>query len=130
MAAFYWLDGLPFTTVILRANGKTLTLNRVLIDTGSGGCLFKTDDLSQLDIFPAPDDVIVGVSGIGGNETVIDKLVDELAVGELKVTHFTVEMSAMDYDFEMDGILGVDFLRATRAMVDFAALEIRPPQAG
>jgi hypothetical protein len=41
------------------------------------------------------------------------------------VAQFEVEVGAMDYGLDLDGILGTDFLVATRAVVDLAAVEIR-----
>jgi|LSQX01.3.fsa_nt_gb hypothetical protein len=42
--------GLLFCQVILAYNGKSLVLDDVLVDTGSGGSVFTMDKLDQLGI--------------------------------------------------------------------------------
>jgi hypothetical protein len=40
------------------------------------------------------------------------------------VEDFEVEVGEMDYGFEIGGILGMDFLRAARAIIDLGQLTI------
>lgn len=60
---------------------------------------------------------------MGGAEFVFTKRVDRLSVGELSVQDFEIEVGAMDYGFEMDGIVGMDFLMEVGAIIDLARLE-------
>lgn len=39
--------GLPFCTVKLSYNGKCMFINNVLLDTGSGGSVFKMDIIEE-----------------------------------------------------------------------------------
>ena len=39
--------------------------------------------------------------------------------------NFDVEVGFMDYGFELHGILGLNFLRATKAVIDLDLLELR-----
>lgn len=50
---------------------------------------------------------------------------ERLSVGELRAEGFEIEVGAMDYGFEIDGILGMDFLVRAGAIVDLARLKIR-----
>lgn len=94
-------DGLPYTEVTLRANGKSLTLAHVLIDTGSGACAFKTDDLEKIDIQLEGTDRLVFLKGIGGGEeAVVKKRVEAIEVGDLIAAPFPIQMGALDYDFD------------------------------
>ena len=43
-------DGLPFIAVTLTHRGQSLTLQRVLLDTGSAGSLFATEDLLNINV--------------------------------------------------------------------------------
>ena len=43
----------------------------------------------------------------------------------MEATAFMVDVGAMDYGFEIDGIVGMDFLLAVGAIVDLATLTIR-----
>ena len=55
------------------------------------------------------------IRGIGGAEFVFTKRLDRLSIGELWAD-----------DFEIDGILGVNFLSRAGAVVDLARTEVRP----
>lgn len=126
-ASIQLIDGLAFVSVTLHANGGTLFLKRVLLDTGSAATLFKTDDLSQLGLIPLPSDPLRIMRGIGGDEAVIEKQIDSLQVGPLHMKQVTVQMGAVDYDIKMDGILGLDYLAQTNAIIDLSRLELRAP---
>ncbi len=118
-------DGLPYVSAKLTHLGKTITLNNVVVDTGSASTLFRTDDLLQLGILFASDDVVEQVRGIGGVETVVAKRIETISLGGLLLTDFIVDMSAMNYGFVIDGLLGFDFLQQAGAVIDLAAMEIR-----
>ena len=50
--------------------------------------------------------------------------VARLAIGDRDVVDFDAEVGEMDYGFEIGGILGMDFLRAARAIIDLGELTI------
>lgn len=118
-------EGLPATEVILKHNGKEITLPHVIVDTGSAVSIFKTDDLVQIGLTLAPHDELQQVHGVGGTEFVIVKQVDQIEVGSLTLKNFRVDMGAMNYGFTIDGLLGFDFLQNVGATLDFAQMEIR-----
>lgn len=120
------LEGrLPFLEVTLRFSGQQLQLNRVLLDTGSAGSVFAADVVDALGIAPESTDRIRRILGVGGSEFVYSKRIEELALGAMKVTNFEVQIGAMRYGFPLDGIIGMDFLLSTQAIIDLAALEVR-----
>ena len=104
---------LPFVTVTIRYKGRNLELDNVLLDTGSAGTLFHVERLMTIGLLMEPEDMIRRIRGVGGTEFVFSKRVDELSVGDLSVSHF-----------DLDGIIGLDFLRAVRAKIDLGALTI------
>jgi Aspartyl protease len=130
------LEGrLPFVTATLQFGGRRLTLHRVLLDTGSAGSVFAADTVEALGIEPQGPDRIRRILGVGGSEFVYSKRVEALAHGEMVVEDFEIQVGAMRYGFPLEGIVGMDFLLATRAVIDLAALELRtddlePPSAG
>ena len=63
---------LPFVGVTLRANGQSLRPEHVLLNTGSAGTVFRTDDLYRLGMLIHPDDPIRYMVGVGGHEAVIE----------------------------------------------------------
>lgn len=116
--------GLPFVTAELTFRGSPLRLDHVLIDTGSGGSVFSADRLFDINVRFERDDPIHRIRGVGGTEFVFGKRVDLLALGELVIENFEVEVGLMEYGFELDGILGMNFLLAVGAVLDLSALKI------
>lgn len=119
------VDGLPYVSVNLLFQEQTLTLHKVVIDTGAATTLFRTEDLQQIGITYAMDDIVEQVRGVGGVETVVVKQLDLLQVGDLQLANFPVDMGAMAYGFDIDGLLGFDFLQQTSALIDLDAMEVR-----
>ena len=109
---------------MLEFRGKQITVDRVLIDTGSGGTIFSTDKMLLIGLQIEPEDSIYRIRGVGGSEFVFAKRVEQLSLGELRVSNFDIEVGALAYGFELDGIVGVDFLRQTGAVIDFIRLEV------
>ena len=100
-------DGLPVASVTLTHGTEQLTLDNVVIDTGSAGTIFPIDTVESIGLGMAPDDMIIPVRGVGGSEFVFVKQVDRLALENLVVQDFAVDVGAMDHGFEIDGILGI-----------------------
>ena len=82
------------------------------------------DAVETVGITPRPEDIINKLRGIGGTEVVYMRVVDRLTVGEASVSSFEVEVGGMDYGFEIQGILGMDFLRQTGAVISLKALTV------
>lgn len=120
------VDELPLVSVTLTQNNRQVTLPNVLLDTGSAGCVFSADKLREAGIGPMPGAMIRRVIGIGGAEFVIETIVDSLQADLLQVTQFTIEMGAVSYGYDFDGILGFDFLQQAQALIDLSTLELRP----
>ncbi len=121
---FQLQHGLPFLSAQLAFRGQTLNFNNVLLDTGSAGTVFAADRLEKINLIAEPDDFIRRIRGVGGAEYVFSKRIDTLSIGDISVTDFEIEVGVMDYGFEMDGILGMDFLSNVGAIIDLAKLEI------
>lgn len=117
-------EGLPYGTISLIYRGQQINFDNVLIDTGSGGTVFSADKVLTVGLRLEPNDIIERIRGVGGTEFVFTKRVDHLSLGELETQDFEVEIGAMAYGFELDGILGMDFLLQVGAIIDLAQLEI------
>jgi predicted aspartyl protease len=118
-------DGLPYVTVTLDHRGQQLLLDNVLLDTGSAGTIFSADKVAALGVQYEPEDMVHRIRGVGGTEFVFTKRVDRIRLGDLVVKSFEVEIGAMDYGYDIEGIVGVDFLIQVGAVIDLANLEIR-----
>jgi Aspartyl protease len=126
MVSIAYRDELVYVPVTLFANGKQIHLPNVLLDTGSANCLFDADTLRKIDVTLTSDDPILVMGGVGGGiEYVVEKRLDRLEVGTLSTENILITVGALDYDFPFDGILGLDFLLKTNAVIDFKSLELR-----
>ena len=123
-------DGLPFTKVLLKHRGRSVEVDRILIDSGSAGTVFDVDELAKIDLLPELNDVIRTVFGIGGTEFVVEKNIDQISLMSLELKNFPIEIGSVDYGFEMNGILGFNFLVRTKAVIDLGQLRIYSGKAG
>src|SRR5690606_21250136 len=116
--------GLPFITCRLEQHGRQVQLENVLLDTGSAASIFSADMVLVIGLKLEPDDEVRRVRGVGGSEFVFQKVVDRVQAVSLLAEAFAIQVGAMDYGFNIDGILGMDFLKHTGAIVDLATLEL------
>jgi len=119
-------DGLPYISVALTYRNQELTLDNILLDTGSAGTVLSVDKVLAIGLQYEADDTVHRIRGVGGAEFVFAKQVDVLSLDQLQVNDFEVEVGALEYGFEIDGILGLDFLVQTGAVIDLAQLEVYP----
>ncbi|GAA0322125.1 hypothetical protein GCM10008931_11970 [Oceanobacillus oncorhynchi subsp. oncorhynchi] len=70
------------------------------------------------------DDIIYRISGVGGSEFVYSKTVDIVKIGDMSVRKFVLEIGAMNYGFELDGIIGLDLLRQMKAIINIDELTL------
>jgi predicted aspartyl protease len=124
MVALTLFHGLPFVDVRLEANNQELILSNVLVDTGAESCVFKSDDLELIGVEVENTDMIRFITGVGGREAVIEKQIDRITVGDLTFGPIVIEMGRLNYGFPLNGILGMDFLVQTGAIVDLQRLEL------
>lgn len=117
--------GLPFCSIDIKHKGRILTLDNILIDTGSGGTILKMDEVEKIDITIDVTDSIESIQGVGGNEFVYKKVIDEVSLGEFRINNFKVEIGVMDYGFDIDGIIGVNFLKEINAVIDLKHMIIK-----
>ena len=68
--------------------------------------------------------MIYRISGVGGLEFVFSKAIDSIKIGEKEADNFTLEIGAMDYGFELDGIIGLDLLQQMKAIINLDKLII------
>ncbi len=116
--------GLPFCKVTLVHNGKSIVLDNILLDTGSGGTILKMNKVDEIGITIEDDDIIESISGVGGSEFVYKKNIDCINVGDLEIKGFTIEVGVMDYGFEINGIIGMDLFKEIGAIIDLDSMKL------
>ncbi len=116
---------LPYTQVTLGFDGRQISLNDVIVDTGSAASVFAADVVAELGILPEKPDKIHRVRGVGGFEFVYSKRIESFTIGTLTAKDFEIQVGAMHYGFPLQGLVGMDFLTAAKAIIDLGQLEIR-----
>lgn len=122
--------GLPFCDLKIGYKGKTLEIKDVLIDTGSGGTILKMDLVEEIGITIDINDTIETISRVGGKEFVYIKKIDFLEIGNLIVNDFEVEIGVIDYGFNINGIVGMDFLNKVGAIINLYDMSISGGENG
>lgn len=118
-------DGLLLAEATFAYAGQVAALPRVLIDTGSAGTLLSAEAAQNIGMAPELTDEVRRIQGVGGSELVWLKALESFAVGPLTAADFVVEVGKSVYGrFGFDAIVGLDFLQATRAVVDIANLQL------
>lgn len=115
---------LPFTTVTIAYRGVTLEIPDVLVDTGSASTVLAADIVAAVQIIPIAEDILHTIRGIGGSEVVFTRWIDYLKVGERSIPDFEIEVGGMDYGFQINGILGMDFLTQIGAIINLQEMRI------
>jgi hypothetical protein len=100
--------GLDYVDTELTFRGRNLSIHATILDTGSASSMFSADRLLEIGVVPEPTDALHRIRGVGGTEFAFTKRLDLLAVGDMKVPAFEIEVGAMDYGFPADGIVGLD----------------------
>ena len=95
------------------------------MDTGSATTLVNADVAAQVGIVPEPTDRLRTLRGVGGRELVFTRKVEAFGVGTVSMAGFDIEIGGMDYGFDIQGIIGMDFLSSTAAIVDLDAMALR-----
>ncbi len=118
-------DNLPFLQVTIALHNTSITIGDVLMDTGSASTILAADVVASIGLTQAPEDMLHAIGGIGGTEFVYSRKVDYVQVGSRRLSDFTIEVGGMDYGFEINGILGMDFLTQTGAIINLRELQIK-----
>jgi len=117
-------DGLLLTDMILTFKGRSLLLKRVLVDTGSGSTVVSTDLAESIGIVAEENDMIYRISGVGRSEFVYSKRIDSIRIGEKEAVNFPLEIGAMNYGFDLNGIIGLDLLQHVKAIINIDQLTL------
>lgn len=115
---------IPFVTIQLTHQGQTIDVPDVLVDTGSGATVISADIAIAIGISPQPSDNIRTIQGVGGIEVVYERQIDSVQIGQWRIDNLIVEISGMDYGFAINGILGMDVLLQSGALIDLRLLQL------
>jgi predicted aspartyl protease len=117
-------DDLILVSVTVVHRGQEVKVPDVVVDTGSAATMLPADVVAQIGVVPELDDVLHVVRGLGGTEVVFSRRVDRLQVGPQAIEQFEIEVGGTDEVFDINGILGMDFLLQTGAVIDLGTLRL------
>lgn len=124
MSDIYLKDGLIYTDVTLAHKDKKVLLKNALIDTGSSSTVISNEIANKLGLKPEPTDLINSVEGIGGSETVIEKIIDNVCLDKAEIKEFHIQVEAMAYGIELEAIVGLDMLTKSKAILDMNSFKL------
>lgn len=114
-------EGLPFVTLTLAHKGASVDVPNVLVDTGAASTVVNADIAGAIGVVAERTDRLRKLRGVGGHEFVFVRQLDRVSLGDHGLADFDVEIGEMDYGFDIDGILGMDFLTMSGAVIDLGA---------
>ena len=118
------IDDLPFVSVVVVHDGNVVEIPNVLLDTGSASTIFSADTMVQIGIVPTPNDVLHTIRGVGGTEVVFLRQLEQIQIGKKSLRDFEIEIGGMDYGFDINGIVGMNFLLTSGAIIDLFDLQM------
>jgi hypothetical protein len=116
--------GLPMIDIDIIFAGRRMHLNNVLLDTGCAGTILDADVVTEIGVKPEGTDQTAVIHGIGGSEIVFTKWFDSITLGNISVNQCKVEIGVMDYGIDIQGILGFDFIREAKLIIDTIRMEV------
>lgn len=119
----HYKNGLLYASVILQQEGKSITIDDVIVDTGAYHSIILTDYLEDLDVEFTEDDELVKSSGYGGLQmSSVRKKIDKIKIGDILLTNMKIDFGEIDPYERVNGLIGLDFLRTAGVIIDLVDL--------
>ncbi|MFK7691590.1 retropepsin-like aspartic protease [Paenibacillus sp. HJGM_3] len=118
------VDGLLQTSITISYNGQSLTIDKLVIDTGASHTLLSTDAVSDIGVYFETGDEIVSAFGIGGEESCFRKSFDAVTLGDFQIENFKLDVGALHEKLEINGLLGLDLLMAANVVLNLSELSM------
>lgn len=117
-----YLAGLVLASLTITYNGRTKTIDRMAIDTGSAHTIIVSDAVDDIGVAFNTGDHINRSQGIGGADYAFEKIVDSLEFGGFQMIQKPLDFGQIDW--EINGLIGMDILLPGRFVIDLDAMEI------
>jgi len=121
------IDGLPVLTITIEYQGKTMTMNDVLLDTGCAISVFDTDIVEEVGLtINRKLGRAIRMHGIGGKgELCYQQNEDKIVINQISMTNFTLQLGMTKTPYGFNAILGADFCEKAGLILDFKKFLVR-----
>lgn len=116
-------DGLLFTTLEIKYQGKKKMIKKIVIDTGVQ-TIISPDAVFDIGIKYGLGDRIVGAYGIGGRQYAFEKQVEAVRFDSFSIGPCNIDFGLIDTEGNINGLLGLDLLMEAGVVIDFKNLMI------
>jgi ATP-dependent RNA circularization protein (DNA/RNA ligase family) len=114
-------NGLLYTDIELTHEGKSIVVNDVIVHTGASHAIILPEYLEMMDVGFSEDDTIVRASGYGGSVAYsVRKSINKISCGDIIVNNIRLDFGEIDSLERVNGLLGLDFLKASNIIIDLA----------
>ncbi len=118
-------DGLLYVSILLRHGDKEVTIDNVIVDTGAAHTIILSDYLAELNVELSDTDELVKASGYGGMVYgAVRKKMNRIELGGMAIEDMKLDFGVIDPYDKINGLLGLDFLKAAKAVIDLDGLVI------
>lgn len=112
-------DGLLYVSLLLSQGDKEITVDNVIVDTGASHTIILSDYLLDLDVELSDTDELVKSAGYGGVVfSAVRKKINRIELGGLALSNMKIDFGVIDPYDRVNGLLGLDFLKASNAVID------------
>ena len=116
-------DGLLYTSITLRHEGKYIVVDDVIIDTGAFHTIIAPNYLEDLDVAFCDEDELVKASGYGGTVSYsVRKKMASIECEDIMINDIKIDFGEIDPNERVNGLIGLDFLRKAGVMLDLVDL--------
>lgn len=125
MVKLTFKHGLLYAEVELENKGKKVLISDVIVDTGAAHSIFLADYLNNLDIDIEENEELVVTYGYGGYaNSSLRKRIEKISIGNIQLRDFKIDFGEIDPDERINGLLGLDFLKGAKVLIDLDELKI------
>lgn len=116
-------NGLLYASLEILIDEKSIRIDDVIIDTGAFHTIILTDYIENHELEFSEDDELVKSSGYGGLQmSSVRKKVDMVRIGDISVENVKIDFGEIDPYERINGLIGLDFLRAAGTVIDLVDL--------
>jgi predicted aspartyl protease len=121
------VDNLLQTSMTLNYRGRSLTIDKLVIDTGAAHSFISSDIVSEIGIKFENGDKLVRSFGIGGDEYSFRKQLDHIQLGDFVLKDIRIDFGVFNEDINyINGLIGLDILKSGNMIIDLHRMQMNP----